>query len=154
MEEEESKTNEIENDWKVMNNNFFDNILKIFTDEKKIKINDKKIKKTKKVKNQIYLSLKENTKDQYNKISTSNDYIFYTNNILNCNSQIISKDLSDLIGNYKTNKSYENYSLINFIFSNIQSLYLKSDYLEVYLLYKILPYKNPKYISINLNIFE
>ena len=149
MEEEESKTNEIENDWKVMNNNFFDNILKIFTDEKKIKINDKKIKKTKKVKNQIYLSLKENTKDQYNKISTSNDYIFYTNNILNCNSQIISKDLSDLIGNYKTNKSYENYSLINFIFSNIQSLYLKSDYLEVYLLYKILPYKNLKYISIN-----
>ena len=81
------------------------------------------------------------------------DYILYTNNYLNNNSQIISKSLNDLIEKYNNEKLDKNISLKNFVLSEKQNLNLKNEDFN-YLLNKIYILENSNYFSINLKLYE
>ena len=81
------------------------------------------------------------------------DYILYTNNYLNNNSQIISKSLNDLIEKYNNEKLDKNISLINFVLSEYQNLNIKNEDFN-YLLNKISFLENSSYFSINLELYE
>ena len=159
VEEEESKINlniikeNEEKENSLISDNFsFDNILKIFQDEKKIKYEKYRKKKKDKIKKNKSDS-EENLKNEEN-TNLLKEYIFYTHKNLNSNSQMICKELSDLINNYKQNKLNINISLINYIISNNNFFDLQNEDLAEYLYYKILILQNPNYISINLQIFE
>ena len=138
----------------INNNNFsFDYILKIVPYEKKIQYEKLDIKK--KVIIEDSLDSLEKNKDEDKKIS-SKEYIFYTDKILNYNTQIISKSLSNKVEEYKQNKENKNISLIDYIISK-DPFDLKNEDLNEYneyMVYKILIMQNRSYMSINLQIFE
>ena len=79
------------------------------------------------------------------------DYIFYNNNYLKNNSQILSKSINDLVEKYNNNNN-ENKTLINFILSEYNNLKYKEDF--KYLINKISILENSFYSSINLYLFE
>ena len=139
----------------LINNNFsFDNILKIVPEEEKIQY--EKLDMKKKVTIEDNLDSVEKNKGEDKKTSSSKEYIFYKDKILDYNTQIISKSLSNKVEEYKQNKENKNISLIDYIISkdpfDLQNEDL-NEYNE-YMVYKILIMQNRSYISTNLRIFE
>ena len=159
--EEESKNNlnkidnNEKNNLKNINNFSFDNLLKIYQEDYQVEY--ERINKINNTRKNSFDSddSNEESKEEINKIDISNkDYIFYTDNILKCNSIIISKNLSNLIEEYKQNQSDIKNSLSNFFFSNCKKFDLKDENYKNYLAYKTIIYQNSNYSSINLKIFE